>query len=192
MRDVDAHARPLVVDLRVGFLILRGVRHGDRRPVKQVDVPTLPQPPRVHGGLQGSPGLAGHIGEEGLGQALAGLAVGAGLCGARALSLCQAVGDQAGDGGTAGVVCTEDLSQEDPQGDQGGKAPTQPAGDALQRLRESLFGEDVRERQVPVLEELAPQKLLLVPEPLLVRMAHPWGLLAVDGVVGNPRLRNPG
>ena len=114
MRDVDAHARPLVVDLRVGFLILRGVRHGDRRPVKQVDVPTLPQPARVHVGFQGTPRLAGHVREKGFGQALAGLAVGAGFRRAGPLSLCQAVGDQAGDGGAAGVVCTQDLSQEDP------------------------------------------------------------------------------
>ena len=123
MRDVDAHARPLVVDLRVGFLILRGVRHGDRRPVKQVDVPAFPQPLGVHSGLQGMPGLAGHFREKGLGQALAGLAVGAGLRGARAPALRDAVGDQAGDGGPAGRIRPQNLPQEDPERDQGRKDP---------------------------------------------------------------------
>jgi hypothetical protein len=37
----------------LGSLILGGVRHGDRRAIEQVDVPTLPQPPRVHVGFQG-------------------------------------------------------------------------------------------------------------------------------------------
>jgi hypothetical protein len=45
----------------------------------------------------------------------------------------EAVGDQAGDRGTAGMVRTEDLSQEDPQGDQGRKDPVKPAGDGGQR-----------------------------------------------------------
>jgi hypothetical protein len=120
-RDREARARPLVVDLRVGLLVLRGVRHADRRAVEQVDVPAFPQPAGVHGGLQGTPSLARHVGEEGFGQALAGLAVGAGLCRARALPPRQAVGDQAGDGAAAGLVGAEDLSQEDPQRDQGGE-----------------------------------------------------------------------
>jgi hypothetical protein len=110
------------------------------------------------------PGLAGHVREKGFGQAPAGLAVGAGFRGARALSVRQAVGDQAGDGGAAGVVRTEDLSQEDPQGDQRRKDPVQPAGDGGQRLPNDLLGEDVRERQVAVLKELTPQKLHLLPE----------------------------
>jgi len=33
-RDREADACPLIVDLRIGFLILGGVRHGDRRAVE--------------------------------------------------------------------------------------------------------------------------------------------------------------
>src|SRR5262245_24576207 len=44
-RDGEAEARLLVVDLRIGRLVLGGgVRHGDRRAVEQVDVPAFPQP----------------------------------------------------------------------------------------------------------------------------------------------------
>src|SRR5262249_20322077 len=39
---------------------------------------------------------------------------------------------------------------------------------------------------------LTPQKLHLLPEPFLARMAHPWGLLAADGCVGHPHLRERG
>ena len=125
-------------------------------------MPTLPQPPWVHVGFQGTARLTGHVREEGLGQALAGLAVRAGLGRAGALSLRQAVGDQAGDGGAAGVVGTEDLAQEDPKRNQGGEDPVQPAGESGQRLREDLLGEDVGERQVAVLKELPSEEVQLI------------------------------
>ena len=128
-RDREAQARLLIVDLRIGLLILRGVGHRHRRPVKQVDVPTLPQPTCVDVGFQGTPRLASHVGDKGFGQALAGLAVSAGFRRTGASSLPQPVGDQAGDRGAAGVVRTKDLSQEDPQCDQRRKDPVQPAGD---------------------------------------------------------------
>jgi hypothetical protein len=69
------------------------------------------------------------------------------------------VGDQASDRGTAGVVRDEDLPQEDPQCDQRGGDPVQPAGDGGQSLREELLGQDVGKRQVTVLEELTPQEV---------------------------------
>ena len=76
----------------------------------------------------------------------------------------QAVGDQAGDLGAAGVVRTEDLSQEDPEGDPGRKDPVQPAGDGGQRPGKDLLRPDVGERQVAVLQELPPQETHLLAE----------------------------
>src|SRR5205814_5319459 len=111
----------------------------------------------------------------------AGLAVGTGFRGARALSLRQAVGDQAGDRGAAGVVCTEDLAQEDPKRNPWGEDPVQPAGDGGQRLRDDLLGEDVGERQVAVLKELPSQGADLFAERGGVARAHARDLLAGDG-----------
>ena len=101
----------------------------------------------------------------------------------------QPVRDQAGDSGAAGVIGTQDLSEKDPQRDQGGEDAVEPAGHRGQCLGDGLLGEDVGERQVTVLKELTFEKLHLLLEPLLVRMAHRWGLLAVDGYVGNHHLR---
>src|SRR5205823_11793748 len=102
--------------------------------------------------------------EERFGQALAGLAVGARFRGARALSPRQATSDQAGHGGAAGMVRTQDLSEEDPERDQGGKDPVQPAGEGGQRLLQNIFGEDVGERQIAVLKELPSQEAHLLAE----------------------------
>jgi hypothetical protein len=98
---------------------------------------------RFHAGLQRASRPAGDVREELFREALPGLAVGAGLGGARGLSPRQEVGEQAGDGGAAGVGRAQDLPQEDPQRDQRGEDPVQPAGDGGQRLREDLFREDV-------------------------------------------------
>ena len=67
------------------------------------------------------------------------------------------MGDQAGDGGAAGVVSAEDLPEEDPQRHERGEHPVEPGADRSQRLRDDLLGEDVGERQVTVLEELPSQ-----------------------------------
>jgi hypothetical protein len=120
-RDREAHARLLIVDLRVGRLVRRGIRHGDRRTVKEVDVPAFPQPPGGHVSLQGLPRLVGHVREKGIGKALTSLAAGTDFRGARVLSVRQAVGDEAGDGGAARLVRTENLPEEDPERDQGRK-----------------------------------------------------------------------
>ena len=69
----------------------------------------------------------------------------------------QAVGEQAGDGGAAGVVGAEDLPQEDPERDQRRVDPAQPAGDGREGRCDAVLGEDVGEGQVAVLEELAAQ-----------------------------------
>src|SRR5207253_5752300 len=61
--DRKADARLLIVDLRIGFLIRCGVRHGYGRTIEQVDVPAFPQPLRGHVGFQGMSRLAGHIRE---------------------------------------------------------------------------------------------------------------------------------
>jgi hypothetical protein len=45
--DGKPRARLLVVDLRIGFLVFRGVGHGDRRAIKQIDASPLPQPAGV-------------------------------------------------------------------------------------------------------------------------------------------------
>ncbi len=93
------------------------------------------------------------------------------------MPLRQAVGDQAGDGGAAGVVGAEDLPQEDPERHQRGEHPVQPAGDGDQRLRDHLLGEDVGERQVAVLKELPSEEVQLITKGTSVRMTHrgpPW------------------
>jgi hypothetical protein len=82
------------------------------------------------------------------------------------------VGDQAGDGGAAGVVRAEDLAQEDPERNQRGEDPVQPAGDRRQRLLDDVFGQDVGERQVAVLQELAAEEVDLLAIRCSVGMAH--------------------
>jgi hypothetical protein len=64
------------------------------------------------------------------------------------------VGNPARDGGAAGVVGTEDLSQEEPQRDQRREDAVQPAADGGQSLCDDFFAEDVREGQVTVLKKL--------------------------------------
>jgi hypothetical protein len=99
------------------------------------------------------------------------------------------MGDQAGDSSAAGRVGTQDLAQENPEGDQGGKDPVQPATERGQRLLDHLFGEGIGERQLTLLEKLPPEKADLIAKGASVRMTHRWGLLATDGVVAKHHLR---
>src|SRR5262249_28286410 len=180
-RDREAEPGLLVVDLRVGRLVLPGVGHRDCRAVEQVHPPPLPQPAPVGLIVQAAADGTGHVGEERLRQALPRLAVGAGLGGAGPLPPRQAVGDQPCDGGAGGGVGAEGLSQGDPERDQGGKDPVQAAADRGQGLRNNLFREDIGERQLLVLKELPPQKAHLVAERCWVTMAHPgasWARMA--------------
>jgi hypothetical protein len=90
--------------------------------------------------------------------------------------------DQAGHGAAAGMIRTQDLSQKDPQCNQRRKDAIQPVrAERCQPLGNDLLRKDIGEGQIPVLKKLTPQKLNLLPKPSLVRMAHPCGLLAVDG-----------
>src|SRR4051812_34872377 len=87
------------------------------------------------------------------------------------------MGDQAGDGGAAGMVGTQDLSQEDPQCDQRGKDAVQPAAQRGQGLGDHVFREDIGERQLTVLEELAPEETSSGAKRAGVRIRHPWASL---------------
>ena len=65
------------------------------------------------------------------------------------------MGDQAGDGGAAGLVGVEDLAEEDPEGHQRGEDPVVPGGlDLAEGLLEAAGGEDVGEGKAALLEEL--------------------------------------
>jgi hypothetical protein len=153
-------ARPgdLVVGQRVLRAVRRRVRHGDRRAVEQADAAALPEPPRVNLCVQAPPHEAGHGGEEPLGQALPRLAIGAGLGAARLEPLRDAVGDQPGDRGAAGLVGVEHLAEEDPEGHQRGEDPVVPGRpDLAEGLVEAAGVEDVGEGELAVLEELLPE-----------------------------------
>jgi hypothetical protein len=65
------------------------------------------------------------------------------------------MGEQASDGGAAGMIRTQHLSQKDPQCDQRRKDPIQPAAQRGQRLNNHFFCEDVSKWQVFVLKKLA-------------------------------------
>jgi hypothetical protein len=60
---------------------------------------------------------AGDRCEERLRQTLSRLAIGAGFGRARGLSLREAMSKESGDGAAAGMVCTEDLTQKNPERD---------------------------------------------------------------------------
>src|SRR5262249_59645687 len=112
------------------------------------------------GGRGGGPsaGGAGQAGQQPLGQAAAGLAVGAGVGGAGAQAAGGAPGEEAGDGGAAGVVGVEHLGEEDPQGDQGRvQAFAERDGLLAEGLLDRFGAQDVGERQPGGLGELSPQ-----------------------------------
>jgi hypothetical protein len=92
-RQREAQAGLLRHRLGVRGLVGRRVGHRHRGPVIDVHAAALPQPARLDLGVERAAGLARDLREEFLGQALAGLAVGPGLGGARALPPPQAVGD---------------------------------------------------------------------------------------------------
>jgi hypothetical protein len=95
------------------------------------------------------------------------------------------MGNEAGDGRAAGVVRAQDLAQKDPERDERRIDSVFPNyADRRESLCNEVFGENIGERQISVLQKLASQKLHLVPKSSLVRMAHA-GLLASDGVVAS-------
>ncbi len=102
------------------------------------------------------------------------------------------MGDQASDGGAAGVVGAEDLPQEDPERHQGGEHPVEPDANGGQRLGDDLLGEEIGEGEATVLQELAPETADLFADRFEVRIAHLGGLLAGDGTVASLHLRKGG
>jgi hypothetical protein len=101
------------------------------------------------------------------------------------------MGEQAGDGGAARMVGTQDLPEEDPERDQRGEDPIHPTAQRGQRLCDHVFREGIGERQLAVLEELAAEETHLGAKGTGVRMRHLGSLLAGKGSVGNlhPRKR---
>src|SRR5262249_9445467 len=95
-------------------------------------------------------------------------------------------------GSAAGVIRTQDLSEKDPERNQRGEDPVQPAAQRRQRLGNHVFGEDVGERQVTVLKDLASQKPCLGVDGSGVRISDPGGLLAWQGSFGNFHPRKGG
>src|SRR5262249_61893840 len=114
------------------------------------------------------------------------LTIGTGFCRAGALTSSQPMSDQPSDGGAAGMVSTQDLSEKDPQGHQGRKDSVQPVhAERGQRLGNNLLRKDVGEGQISVLKKLTPKELDLLTKASLVKMAHPWTSLPVMDVVRN-------
>src|SRR5262249_20148691 len=101
-----------------------------------------------------------------------GLTIGTGFGRARALSAGYPMGNQAGDRSAAGRIGTQDLAQENPEGDERSKDPVQPATERGQRLLDHLFGEDIGKRQLPILEKLPSEKADLIAQGASVRMMH--------------------
>ncbi len=109
------------------------------------------------------------------------------------MSLRNAMCDQAGHRPTTGMVLTQHLTEKNPQCDQRRIDSVQPANiDCRQCLRDDPLREDVAERQISVLQKLTSQEAHLLPKPSLVRILHPCGLLAGDGVVDKHHLRERG
>src|SRR5262249_4401511 len=90
------------------------------------------------------------------------------------------------------MVGTQDLTQEDPERDQRGKDAVQPAAERGQRLGDHFLRENLGERQVAVLKELAPEETRLGAKGPWVSMPHLLGLLAGKGWVGNLHPRKGG
>ena len=84
------------------------------------------------------------------------------------------------------MVGAEHLPQEHPEGDQRGEHPVQPAANSGQRFGDDPLGEDVGERQIAVLEELAAQETRLFAERPRVGTLHRSGLRAGEKGLSNP------
>jgi len=134
--------------LREGPLVGRGVGHGDGGAVDQADAAAVPAPVGRTPRLQVRTGLAQQSGEQPLGEALAGFAVGAGVGRAGGPALTHQPGQEAGHGLAAGVVGVEDLAEEDPEGGDGGEgAAAAGGGVGGQGLLDDRSGGEVGEGQ---------------------------------------------
>jgi hypothetical protein len=112
----EADARLLIVDLRVGRLVLLGVGQGDVGAVGDEDVPAVPLPRLGQSVLQLPDGAFGQGAQHAGGQAFAGVAVAGGVGRARPEAGGGAVREDACDGVAAAVVVAEHLGEEAPDG----------------------------------------------------------------------------
>ena len=94
---------------------------------------------------------------------------------------------------TAGMVCAQNLTQEDPQRNQRRIDPVDPVlADRCRRLRDELLREDIAERQILRPGETDALGISPVAERSLVRTPHRCGLLAGDRPVPQNHLRKRG
>ena len=103
------------------------------------------------------------------------------------MPLRDAVGDQAGDGGAAGVVGAEDLAEEDPQGDQRGEDPVVPGGlDLLEAPARGTPPRGRRRRGGRPLEELPSEGVDLLAKTSVEGGAHHTGSEPVKEAGASP------
>jgi hypothetical protein len=82
-------------------------------------------------------------------------------------------GQQSCDGGTAGVVVAEDLSQEGTEGNHGCEDPVAGLADLVGDGRgEVLGGQDMAEEEAGVEDERAEEAVKLCGGPAVVRIGH--------------------
>ena len=85
----------------------------------------------------------------------------------------DAMGEQAGDRGAAGMVRAEDLTEKDPQGDERRVDAVEPCSvDRGESVSDEVFGEHVSEREFAVLKVLPAKKVNVAPEPSMAGMRH--------------------
>ena len=118
-------------------LILRRIGHGDRRAIDERDSVAVEEPGVGGLLLESVGGVADQPGQERLGQTLARLAVAAGVRRAGGQPARGTPGDQPVEGGLAGVIVAEDLTQKGTERHEGGE-------DAVAGLAH-LLGDDLDE-----------------------------------------------
>jgi hypothetical protein len=130
--------------LGIGRLVLRGIGHGHGGTVDELDGAAVEQPGALGLALDRLSGPADELPDQPFGEALAGLAVAAGLGGDGGEALIVTELLEALDGVVTGVVIGEDLGQEERQGNPG-------CGDAISpdRVAESARPLDEGPREEP-------------------------------------------
>jgi hypothetical protein len=79
------------------------------------------------------------------------------------------------------------LSQKNPESDERRIDAVIPNyAERRERLGDEVLRENIRERQISVLQELTSQELHFKPKPSLVRMAHSWASLPLMGLSQEP------
>ena len=184
IRAGEARPGDLVVGQRVLSAVLGRVGHRDRRAVEEADAAAFPQPSRLRLRVQIPTHEPGHGGEEPLRQAFPGLAVGSGLRAAWLEPLRDTVRDQTSNRRAAGVIGTEHLVEEDPEGHQRREDPVVPGSlDFSHSLGDALRGEDLGKGEFAFLEELLAKEVDLTPKSSLGKVSHRSGSEPVMGCV---------